>query len=129
MPFGPRIAAVGDMATSRQYKDGILAANTMASSIAETITERGIDSANLAAGYGRTVDEFRRDNRYASIIFTLYRWFFINPFLSRVIYQTFTSEKKTKTEKQRTFKQIFWAISSGDLSYEKIAWMMLRPHT
>ena len=129
MPFGSRIAAVGDMATSRQYKDGILAAHTMAASVVNTIIDRGIDNESLAVGYGPTIAGFQKDNRYATVIFTLYRWFFTNPFLSRIIYQTFTTEKKTKTEQQRDFKQIFWAISSGDRSYEDIAWSMIRPAT
>jgi hypothetical protein len=129
MPWGRRIAAVGDMATSRQYKDGILAAHNMAASIAVTAVEGGVDSGSLAAGYGRTIAGFRKDNRYAAVIFVLYRWFFVNPFLSRIIYQAFTSEKKLKTEKERLFKKIFWDISSGDGSYEKIAWSMLRPAT
>lgn len=129
MPYGRRIAAVGDMATSRQYKDGILAAHNMAKSVATTAIDRGVDSQSLAAGYGRTIEGFRKDNRYAAIIFVFYRWFFVNPFLSRIIYQTFTSEKKLKTEGERKFKNIFWAISSGDRSYEEIAWSMLRPAT
>lgn len=129
MPFGSRIAAVGDMATSRRYKDGILAAHTMAASVVNTIIDRGIDSESLVAGYGPTIAGFKKDNRYATVIFTLYRWFFINPFLSRIIYQTFTTEKKTRTEKQRDFKQIFWAISSGDRSYEDIARSIIRPAT
>jgi len=129
MPCGNRTAAVGDMATSRQYKDGIVAAHNMAASIADTVVNRGVDSESLAAGYGRTVAAIQRDNRFAVVIFALYRWFFVNPFLSRVIYQAFTTEKKLKTEGQRKFKNIFWAISSGDQSYEDIAWSMIRPAT
>ncbi len=128
-PIGSRIAAVGDMATSRQYKDGILAAHSMAASVVKTIIERGVDSQSLAAGYGRTIAGFQKDNRYAAVIFTLYRWFFVSPFLSRIIYQAFTSEKKAKTETQREFKKIFWDISSGDGNYEHIARSMLRPST
>lgn len=129
MPYGSRIAAVGDMATSRQYKDGILAAHNMAASVVDCMFNRGIDADSLESGYGPTIAEFRRDNRYAAVIFTWYRWFFVNPFLSRVIYQAFTSEKKAKTEGQRDFKQIFWAIASGDRSYEDIARSLLHPAT
>lgn len=129
MPYGPRIAAVGDMATSRQYKDGILAAHNMAASIVQTIFDAGVDGPSLMKGYGPTIAGFQRDNRFAAVIFVLYRWFFINPFLSRIIYQAFVSEKKSKSEEQRDFKKIFWAISSGDQSYEQIAWSMVRPTT
>jgi len=129
MPYGESVAAVGDMATSRQYKDGILAAHNMAEGIARTVLDRGVDSQSLASGYGRIIRGIEKDNRYAAIIFVLYRWFFTNAFLSRVIYQTFTTEKKSHTESQRKFKKIFWAISSGDQSYREIAWLMLRPAT
>ncbi len=129
MPFGERVAAVGDMATSRQYKDGILAAHNMAESVAETIISTGVDSGSLAGGYGRMIDSIRKDNRYSAVIFVLYRWFFVNPLLSRIIYQAFVTEKKTRSESRRKFKNIFWAISSGDLSYQEIAWLMIRPRT
>ena len=42
-PFGERVAAVGDMAVSRQYKDGILAAHNMAASVSEVIMNSGVD--------------------------------------------------------------------------------------
>ncbi len=129
LPFGERVAAVGDMATSRQYKDGILAAHNMAESLAETAIASGVDHRSLALGYGRMIDSIRKDNRYATVIFVLYRWFFVNPLLSRIIYQTFVTEKKTQTSSRRKFRNIFWAISSGDQSYEEIAWSMLRPAT
>jgi flavin-dependent dehydrogenase len=128
-PFGDRIAVVGDMATSRQYKDGILSAHNMAESLIATLFKEGIDEHSLAVGYAPTITQFKRDNQYATLIFLLYRWFFTNPFLSRVIYQTFASEKKAKPEKLRSFKRIFWNISSGDSSYRDIAWSMLRPST
>lgn len=129
MPFGERVAAVGDMATSRQYKDGILAAHNMAKSLAETVVTSGVDCKSLAKGYGGMIESIQKDNRFAAVIFVLYRWFFINPLLGRIIYQAFATEKKTKTESQRKFKNIFWAISSGDMSYREIAWAMLRPET
>jgi len=129
MPFGERMAAVGDMATSRQYKDGILSAHNMAARIAHTVIADGVDGRSLAHGYGRLIDSIRKDNRYSTIIFVLYRWFFVNRLLSRIIYQAFVSEKKTRSESRRSFKRIFWAISSGDQSYQEIAWAMIRPGT
>ena len=128
-PFGRCTAAVGDMATSRQYKDGILSAHDMAKDLADVIFEQGTDLASLESGYGATLARFRRDNRYATLIFLLYRWFFTSPSLSRVIYQTYASELKVQQESRRSFEKIFWAISSGDQSYERIAWSMLRPAT
>jgi hypothetical protein len=128
-PFGQRAAAVGDMATSRQYKDGILAAHDMARDLAAVIVDEGTGLASLAKGYGPTLARFRRDNRFASVIFFLYRWFFTSPLLSRIIYQTFASERKSQRRSRRGFAKIFWGISSGDEQYEQIARAMLRPAT
>ena len=46
-----------------------------------------------------------------------------------MIYQTYASERKSRQQSQRSFERIFWAISSGDQSYEKIAWSMVSPAT
>lgn len=128
-PCAERAAAVGDMATSRQYKDGILAAHDMARDLATAIVERGTALASLAAGYEPTLRKFRRDNRFASVIFFLYRWFFTHSSPSRIIYQSFATERKLRQRDLRSFERIFWAISSGDDSYEEIARAMLRPST
>jgi len=129
LPYGHRVAAVGDLATSRQYKDGILAAHDMARDLAMVVLSQGTDTVSLASGYAPTMNRFRRDNRFASVIFFLYRWFFTSPTLSRIIYQTFATERKSQRRSRRSFEKIFWGISSGDENYEKIAWAMLRPAT
>ncbi len=128
-PTTTRAAVAGDMATCRQYKDGILSAHDMAARLADTIVNIGIDQRSLQLGYESLLKEFRRDNYYASVIFFLYRWFFTNRFLSRVIYQTYSSERKTEFKGKRQFGRIFWAISSCDESYRQIAWWMLKPAT
>ncbi len=128
-PTGDRLAAVGDMVTCRQYKDGILSAHSMARSLASTLINDGVDNNSLRRGYGRTLNRFKRDNRYATIIFALYRVFFTNSFLSRVLYQTYSSEQKSQPARNRHFEQLLWAISSGDESYRRILWWMIRPRT
>lgn len=129
MPFGHRAAVVGDMMTTRQYKDGMLAAHDMARALAEVVIKRGIDTKSLAAGYGPTLNRFRRDNRYAVLIFNLYRWFFQSPTWSRIIYQTFVTERKSRHKHRRSFERLFWSISSGDDDYKRIALAMLSPST
>lgn len=128
-PTGDRVAAVGDMVTCRQYKDGILSAHSMARSLASTLINEGVDNRSLRRNYGRTLKRFKRDNRYATIIFALYRVFFTNGFLSRVLYQTYSSEQKNQPSQSRHFEQLLWAISSGDESYRRILWWMIRPRT
>lgn len=128
-PVASRAVALGDMVSSRQYKDGILSAHNMARELAAITLEQGIDYHGMSAAFAKTIARLRRDNRFANLIFFLYRWFFTSRFLSRVIYQTHASELKTKPESERDFGRIFWRISSGDDSYESIAWSMLKPST
>jgi hypothetical protein len=128
-PTGDRVAAVGDMVTCRQYKDGILSSYSMARSLATTLLNDGVDDRSLQHGYGRTLNRFRRDNYCAAIIFALYRVFFTNRFLSRVLYQTYSSEQKKQPSDERHFERLLWAISSGDESYRRILWWMIRPRT
>jgi hypothetical protein len=128
-PVATRAVALGDMVTSRQYKDGILSAHNMAQELAAIIMEQGVDYRSMEAGFNKTIARFKRDNRFAVLIFLLYRRFFTSRYLSRVIYQTYTSELKVKSAGERRFGTIFWRISSGDDSYENIAWSMLKPDT
>ncbi|WP_238946968.1 NAD(P)/FAD-dependent oxidoreductase [Seongchinamella unica] len=126
-PFGDRVAAVGDMVTCRQYKDGILSAHSMARSLAATLLDEGVDKRSLRRGYRRTLRRFQRDNHYATVIFALYRLFFTNRFLSRVLYQTYSSEQKNRAAGKRHFERLLWVISSGEESYRRILWWMIRP--
>ncbi len=51
IPFGDRIALVGDMAVSRLYKDGLYSAYVTGSALAECILTEGVDRASLKKRY------------------------------------------------------------------------------
>ena len=55
----------------------------MARELAAVIVEQGIDDPGMSAAFAKTVARLRRDNRFATLIFALYRWFFTSGFLSR----------------------------------------------
>ena len=128
-PFGDRVSAVGDLVTSRLYKDGILSAHQTASALAETLVGGGVDEASLRQGYGPTLNRFARHNRFASLVFLLHRCFFSSSILSRVLYQAVISERKTTPSAQRHLEKILWRIASGDDEYEEIFWSMVHPAT
>lgn len=128
-PFGDRVAAIGDMATSRLYKDGILSAHRTAEALAETLLTRGCDQESLEAGYGPVIRQFRRDNRFAAVVFLLHRIFFGSSFLSRVLYQAVLTERKALPRQQRRLERLLWLIASGDAHYEKVFWALLHPST
>lgn len=128
-PFADRVASVGDLVTTRLYKDGILSAQRTAQALAEAVLTLGIDKRSLDEGYGPTLRHFRRDNRFASVVFMLHRIFFSSSVLSRVIYQAVITERKTKSSADRELESILWQIASGDADYERILRAMLRPAT
>jgi flavin-dependent dehydrogenase len=128
-PFGDRVAAVGDLATARLYKDGILSAQDTACALAETVLAGGIDAGSLKRGYEPTLERFRRDNRFARLVFLLHRLFFSSSVLSRVLYQAVITERKTTPGGRRRLEQILWRIASGDDEYERIFLSMIHPAT
>ena len=93
-PFSDRVAAVGDMVTSRLYKDGILSAHHTSAALAETLLMPGVDRRSLQDGYTPVIQRFRRDNRFAAVVFLLHRLVFGSSVLSRVLYQAVITERK-----------------------------------
>lgn len=128
-PFADRVAAIGDMATSRLYKDGILSAHHTACALAETLLERGVDRRSLQERYAPTIHRFRRDNRFAALVFFLHRVVFSSSVLSRVLYQAVITERKTRMAPRRRLEQILWKIASGDDQYETTFLAMIHPAT
>ncbi|HWI56880.1 MAG TPA: hypothetical protein VNZ22_06620, partial [Bacillota bacterium] len=128
-PFADRIAAVGDLVTSRLYKDGILSACQTAEALARTVLDKGIDAASLQAGYAPTLRRFQSDNGIAALVFLIHRLFFGSSVLSRVLYQAVITERKSTPRGQRHLESILWRIASGDDAYREIFRAMLRPMT
>ncbi len=127
--FADRVAAIGDMATSRLYKDGILSAHHTASALAETVLLRGVDRDSLEEGYAPVIRGIRRDNRFAALVFLLHRLVFGSSVLSRVLYQAVITERKRNAAPGRRLEKILWKIASGDDQYEATFLSMIHPAT
>jgi len=128
-PFGDRVTVVGDLATARLYKDGILSAQQTARALAETVLTEGVDARSLKRGYEPTLKRFRQDNRFARIVFLLHRLFFASSVLSRVLYQAVITERKRTPVDQRRLEQMLWRVVSGDGEYRRIFLSMIHPAT
>lgn len=126
-PFGARVAVVGDMVTSRLYKDGLLSAQRTAAALAETVLERGVDESSLRSGYSLIVEEFRRDNRFAAVVFLAHRLVFSSSVFSRFLYQAVLTDRKSRPAARRKLEEILWRIASGDAPYESVLRAMIRP--
>ena len=128
-PFGHRIALVGDMVVSRLYKDGIFSAYATASALADCVLEVGIDRASLRACYWPVARGFQLDNRFGHAVFLLNRMIFSHPVLSRIVYQSLLTERKTKPKQKRRLASLLWKIASGDDTYHRILASMFHPAT
>lgn len=120
LPYGHRVAVIGDMVVSRLYKDGILSANNTARALVDCIFNYGIDSRSLKQGYLPIVNAVQRDNRIGKIVFVLNRIAFSDPVLSRILYQAVVTERKSRRSGERHLEELLWKIASGDDSYAHI---------
>ena len=128
-PVGSRVAAIGDMAASRLYKDGILSAYLTAAALARALLRHGMEGDALVAEYEHALAGFRRDTASGRLVFLLYRAVFSRSALSRMLYQAFASEIKSRPPGGRRIQSIVWRIASGDDSYPHILRAMFRPAT
>jgi len=126
-PFGDRIAVIGDMATSRLYKDGIYAAYLTAAALADTVLHDGIDRRSLRRSYWPAVKRLNIDNWLGKIVFLINAIAFRHPVLSRVTYQAIVWERKTRPRKDQYLASILWRIASGDDTYGRILRAMFAP--
>ncbi|MGD0090537.1 MAG: hypothetical protein ABSE73_11510, partial [Planctomycetota bacterium] len=126
-PFAERTAAVGDMVASRLYKDGLRSAHDTARALAEALLTCGADVQSLRETYTPLTRQFRRDNRFAALVFHLHRLVFGSSVLSRILYQAVITERKDTPAPQRSLEKILWKIASGDDEYEAIFRMMMGP--
>lgn len=128
-PFGNRIAIIGDMATARLYKDGILTAGQTAEALAEAILQIGLDARSLEQGFWPVIQRIHTDNLYGRWVFTFHNLIFRSSVLSRVVYQAIITERKEQVKANRQLENILWKIASGDDWYKNILLAMIHPLT
>jgi hypothetical protein len=119
-PFGERFAMIGDAVGSRLNKDGLYSTHLMASRLARTVLQEGIDGQALARGYGKAVQWLAADNRFGRTVFGMSRMAFTRPVLSRIMYQAFATEYKVRDEGRRPLGVVLWKIASGTADYREV---------
>ena len=128
-PFADRIAIVGDMATARLYKDGIMTAYQTSRALADTLLHLGVDAESLRRGYWPEIQKVKDDNRYGRLIYGLHNIVFGSSIWSRIIYQAIISERKTHLKAERKLEKILWHVASGDDLYKNIFTSIIHPST
>ncbi len=127
--YGDRIAGIGDIVTSRLYKDGILSAHITSSALADAILSEGVDKDSLRRAYFPVIEKMRIDNLFGEIVFKLNRLVFSSPRLSRIVYQAVFTERKYKPKGKRVLGNLLWKIASGDDDYKSILKAMFHPNS
>jgi hypothetical protein len=126
-PVGDRIGVIGDMVTSRLYKDGIYTAYLTGSGLAHAAVSRGIDRRSLNRGYLPLIRRLETDLRSGRRVFLTMAVAFRNPILSRMAYQAVLRERRTLPRRKRRLEKILWQVASGDVSYARILRTMMHP--
>jgi len=126
-PVDDRVGIVGDMVTSRLYKDGIYTAYLTGSGLAHAAVSRGIDGGSLREGYLPLVRRLETDLRSGRNVFFAIGLAFRNPVLSRMAYQAVLRERRTLPREKRRLETILWRVVSGDETYARIYRAMLHP--
>lgn len=119
-PYADRLALIGDAVGARLYKDGLYSAYLTGSHLAQTVLHEGTDKRTLHKVYGKTVKWLSVDNRFGKLVFRMIGLTFGNPFLSRILYQTFATELKMRSKSQRPLGKVLWKIASGTVGYKQI---------
>jgi len=119
-PFGERFAMIGDAVGSRLNKDGLYSTHVMASRLAQTVLQEGIDRRALERGYGKAVQWLAADNRFGRTVYGMSRIAFTRPVLSRIMYQAFATEYKVRDEGRRPLGVVLWKIASGTADYREV---------
>lgn len=119
-PFADRIAVVGDALGARIFRNGLLTAFLSAETLAETVLHRGTDKERLREGCGPMVRRLASDNRYGALVFGLIRIAFRSPLISRIVYQTFATEMKSKEMAGWPLGRVLRHIALGTADYEEI---------
>jgi flavin-dependent dehydrogenase len=128
-PFGERVAVIGDMVTSRLYKDGLHSAYRSATALADALLSGGMDAHGLRRHYRPAIRSLDADHGYGRLVFAFVALSFRRPVLSRVTYQAVLSERRTRPAAKRRLENILWKIASGDGTYRSVFKAMASPGT
>lgn len=124
--FGDRWVAVGDAAVSHLYKDGIGASFLTAGRAMRAAVEQGISHADFAAGYAPLCRELATDNAYGRLLYGIVSRAMRDPRPARAAISCVRGELQRPADR-RSFSRLMWGMLTGDESYRRLFWLLLRP--
>jgi flavin-dependent dehydrogenase len=120
--YHDRLAAVGDAAVTRLYKDGIGAAFLTAQALARTAIQRGVGRADFAAGYRPVCQQINVGNRYGRWLFQLWSFRRRSSFLMRAWVRAIRIEASLPPA-AHIHTRVLWGMFTGSESYQKLFWL------
>ncbi len=120
--YNDRMAAVGDAAVTRLYKDGIGAAFLTAQALARTAIQRGVARKDFAAGYRPVCQSINSGNRYGRWLFRLWSIRRRSPLLMAAWQRAIQAEASLPPA-AHVHTRVLWGMFTGSESYRKLFWL------
>jgi flavin-dependent dehydrogenase len=120
--YHDRLAAVGDAAVTRLYKDGIGAAFLTAQALARTAIQLGVARADFAAGYRPVCRRINSGNRYGRWLFRLWSSRRHSSFLTRA-WQSALQAEASLPPSAHIYTRVLWGMFTGSESYRRLFWL------
>lgn len=118
--FAHRIGLAGDAFGANLYRDGLYSAFTLTRILAKTVVHRGVDAPSLGQFYRPAQLWLARDNKWGRQIMGLMQSALKSKFFSRLLYQTFATEMKSRPMDKWPMGRLLWQIGSGAADYRQI---------
>ena len=122
--YADRLAAVGDAAVTRLYKDGIGAAFLTSQAAARTAIQQGVAGADFGVGYEPVCREIDADNRYGRWLFRMWSASRRSAVL-RNAWQRAIQVEASLPPMDQVHTRVLWGMFTGSESYRKLFWLSL----
>lgn len=125
-PFADRIVWIGDIATSRLYKDGIGSAYRTAKAAARTAVFHGISAADFERHFWPDCRHLIIDNKMARLVFAVTAAIQKLRFLRRGVLRM-TACEQTAPGSKRRMSSVLWDVFTGSAPYREILQRTFHP--
>jgi len=126
LPYGDRIAFIGDAGVTRLYKDGIGAAYRTAKAAASTAVFQGVSAAAFERSFAPVCRSLRRDNRLGRLVFMVTRMIQHRRFAREALLHVVRREQQPGTQRQH-MSTVLWDMFTGSAPYAEVFKRTLHP--
>ena len=125
-PFADRLVLIGDVASTKLYKNGIGAAYLAAKSAAAAAVFDGISERAFAKNYGSTCDAIEKDNGLGRMVFLATGLVKKLGFVKQAFLRVILTEQK-REGRNRLLSAVMWDTFTGSATYGDILRRIVNP--